>query len=66
MKPKPCGNPDSINLLLHATQEDLTRQSTITPAWLARGRPILIGGQWALLTNYGQAMDRGSRSKATS
>ena len=43
-KRKPCGDPDSINLLLHATQEGLTRQSTITPAWLARGRPIVIGG----------------------
>ena len=36
--------PDSINLLLHATPEGLTRQSTITPAWLARGRSIVIEG----------------------
>jgi len=43
METEPCGNPDSINSLLHATKEGLTRPSTITPAWLARSRPIVIG-----------------------
>jgi hypothetical protein len=63
-KRKPCGNPDSINLLLHATQEGLTRQSTITPVWLARGRPIVIGAGSASVCSTASARNNPGRVAA--